>query len=60
MNCVDIPTQSELVRNNHLDTITVRDYFEIESLMYLSLENINDVLPLNNFLKKCIGNYNET
>ena len=25
---VDIPTQSELVRNNHLDTGSVRDYFE--------------------------------
>ena len=58
---VDIPTQSELVRNNHLDVESVRDYFEIESLMYLSLENINDVLPLNNFCSGCMnGNYNET
>lgn len=58
---VDIPTQSELVRNNHLDVESVRDYFEIESLIYLSLENINDVLPLNNFCSGCMnGNYNET
>lgn len=58
---VDIPTQSELVRNNHLDVESVRDYFKIDSLMYLSLENINDVLPLNNFCSGCMnGNYNET
>ena len=57
---VDIPTQSELVRNNHLDIESITQFLGVDSLLYLSLENINEVLKLNNFCSGCMnGNYND-
>lgn len=56
---VDMSSEAELIANQHLDTESIRDTLGVDSLIYLKLENINEVINLSNFCSGCMnGNYN--
>jgi len=56
---VDMSSHDELIANRHLDTESIRDTMGVDSLIYLKLENINEVINLSNFCSGCMnGNYN--
>lgn len=55
---VDIPNINDLVRNHHLDVESLQKEYDVESLIYLNLEKINKILPLQSFCTGCMdGNY---
>lgn len=56
---VDMSSEAELIANQHLDIESIRDTMSVDSLIYLKLENINEVVNLSNFCTGCMnGNYN--
>ena len=51
--------REELIINTHLDIESIRDTAGVDSLIYLRLENINEVMNLSNFCTGCMnGNFN--
>jgi len=56
---VDMSKKEELIKNSHLDIESIRDSIGVDSLIYLKLENINEVVNLSNFCSGCMnGNFN--
>ena len=56
---VDMSKREELIINTHLDIESIRDTIGVDSLIYLRLENINEVMNLSNFCTGCMnGNFN--
>lgn len=56
---VDMSKKEELIKNCHLDIESIRETIGVDSLIYLKLENINEVVNLSNFCSGCMnGNFN--